>query len=54
MWIFTSEIYGTKFRVTGCGVASAWSRVAGMLLPITTIYLHELDPFLPYLAMGIL
>merc|ERR1712194_38202 len=53
-WCYASEIYNTKYRVTGVSFCSACGRASGVVLPFSSIYLHEKDPFLPYLFLGCL
>jgi len=51
-YMYTSEIYGTKIRVTGTGFCSAVSRFAGIILPVISIPLTKNHPFLPYGIFG--
>ena len=50
---FTSEVYHTKIRTTGMGVASATSRIGGMAMPIIATYTLNISPFAPYLIFGL-
>jgi len=52
-WSYCSEIYGTGFRATGTGIADMWSSLSGVLVPIVSIWLFDMDPFLPYLFLAI-
>ena len=31
-----------------------WVNFGGILIPLFCIYIHDIDPFLPYLLMGVL
>jgi len=50
---YTSEIYGTKIRVTGVGTCSAISRISGIILPFLSVAFTQSYPFLPYLIFGV-
>jgi len=50
---FTSEVYHTKYRTTGMGMASAASRVGGMIMPWVALYSLELSPMAPYAFYGV-
>lgn len=53
-YLYTSEIYPTKIRATGVGMASSICRIAPMIVPWIIIYFTNLDAFLPYLIFGII
>ena len=53
-YIYTSELYPTKIRATGVGIASSVCRIAPMLAPWVVIYLTYINVFLPYLIFGII
>ena len=50
---YTTELYPTKIRATGLGMASAFSRVGGSLMPFTTQTLFELGTKIPFLGFAI-
>ena len=50
---FTGEIYHTKYRTTGLGLASGVSRIGGMIMPWITLYCFNISPFTPYLLFGV-
>jgi len=49
---FTSEVYHTKYRTTGFGMASACSRIGGMLMPWVALYSFAIAPTAPYVVYG--
>jgi MFS family permease len=49
----TSELYPTKIRGRSMGMASAFGRVGGILMPYVTEVLSEKGILLPYLVFGI-
>lgn len=49
---YTGEIYPTKLRATGIGMASSVSRIGGIIMPWIGIYLSKTGVFLPYLIFG--
>lgn len=51
--IYASEIYGTKYRMTGLGYASTVSCFGGIILPIFAVYFTHMNPALPYLAYSV-
>lgn len=51
---YTSEVYHTKYRTTGLGVASAMSRIGGMLMPVITLACFNITPKFPFVIYGIL
>ncbi|KAI0826913.1 MFS general substrate transporter [Trametes gibbosa] len=51
---WTPEIFGTKVRGTACGIASALSRIGGMIAPILGGTLLTIDHSFPvYVSIGI-
>lgn len=50
---YTGEIYPTKKRARGLGMAGAFSRIGGILMPWIGIYISQIGLFLPYLIFGI-
>lgn len=53
-YIYTSELYPTKIRATGIGMASSVSRISQMLVPWVVVYVTKVDLFLPYLIFGLI
>lgn len=51
-YLYTSEIYPTKIRATGMGMASSLCRIAPMIVPWIAVYLTDIYIFLPYLVFG--
>lgn len=52
----TAEIYPTKFRTMGIGIASAIGRIAGCIMPFVAIklfYINIYSPFFSFFIMGI-
>lgn len=47
------QIYPTKKRARGLGMAGAFSRIGGILMPWIGIYISQIGLFLPYLIFGI-
>jgi len=50
---YTSELYPTKYRGTGVGMASAFGRVGSIIMPIICTSLSSAGILLPYVAFGI-
>lgn len=53
-YLYTSELYPTKIRATGVGMASSICRIAPMIVPWIILYFTNLSVFLPYLIFGII
>ena len=51
---FTSEVYSTKCRTTGLGMASGVGRLGGMAMPWVCVTLSEINPVAPFLAFAAL
>ena len=49
---YTTELYPTKIRATGLGMASAFSRVGGSLMPFLSQSLFSLGTKIPFLGFG--
>ncbi len=49
---YTIEIYSTKIRGTGMGMASAVSRIGGIIMPYCGFTLMNISLFLPYALFG--
>jgi len=47
------EIYSTKIRGTGIGMASGISRIGGIIMPYIGINFLSLGAYFPYLLFGI-
>ena len=52
-YLYTSELYPTKIRATGVGMASSVCRIAPMIVPWVVIYITNVGVFLPYLIFGL-
>jgi len=52
-YLYTSELYPTKIRATGVGMASSVCRIAPMIVPWVVIYMTRVGVFLPYLIFGV-
>lgn len=50
---YTGEIYPTRHRAKGLGMAGAYSRIGGILMPWVGIYISKIGKYLPYLIFGI-
>lgn len=50
---FTSEVYHTKYRTTGAGMASAMSRIGGVIMPWLTLQCFNFSPKMPFLVYGL-
>jgi len=50
---YTGEVYPTLQRAKGIGLASAFSRIGGIVMPYIGIYISEIGLLLPYLIFGI-
>ena len=50
---FTSELYPTKIRGTGIGMASAFGRIGSIIMPSTVSFLSKLGILIPYLMYGV-
>lgn len=50
---YTGEIYPTRHRAKGLGMAGAYSRIGGILMPWIGIYISKVGKYLPYLIFGI-
>lgn len=51
---FTTEVYPTRIRATGLGVASSFSRIGGMSMPWISIASMKISTTGPFLIYGIL
>ena len=51
---FTSEVYSTKCRTTGLGMASGIGRLGGMAMPWVCVSLADINPVAPFLAFACL
>lgn len=51
VWLYTPELYPTNLRSAGVGLASASSRTAGMLAPLTRLLAAQL-PWAPGTLFG--
>ena len=51
---FTSEVYATKYRATGIGMASCFGRIGSIIMPFISIRLLNYGVFYPFMAFGIL
>lgn len=49
---FTSEVYPTKSRTTGMGLASGIGRFGGMAMPWVCVSLSDLNPVAPFLSFA--
>lgn len=47
---FTSEIYPTKIRTTGLGMANGVGRLGGIVMPWVCVALVQMDLFAPFMA----
>jgi len=50
---FTSELYPTKVRGTGIGMASAFGRIGSIIMPSTVSFLSKLGLLAPYLMYAL-
>jgi hypothetical protein len=50
---YTGEVYPTKHRAKGLGMASAFSRIGGISMPWIGVYISNIGLYLPYLIFGI-
>lgn len=53
-YTYTSELYPTRIRSTGLGIATAVGGLGSLLMPWIGIYLMNVYKYLPYLIYGIL
>lgn len=51
---FTSEVYPTKYRTTGLGLASGIGRFGGMAMPWVCVSLADINPVAPFLSFAAL
>lgn len=51
---YTSEVYSTKCRTTGLGMASGIGRLGGMAMPWVCVSLADINPVAPFLAFAAL
>ena len=49
---YTSEVYSTKCRTTGLGMASGIGRLGGMAMPWVCVSLADINPVAPFLAFA--
>jgi len=49
----TSEMYHTRIRTTGIGLANALSALGGITMPFVSLESFEISPTTPYLLFGI-
>jgi hypothetical protein len=49
----TSELYPTRVRGTGMGIASSFGRVGGIIMPYVTEVLSDINVLLPYFVFGL-
>jgi len=50
---YTGEVYPTKIRAEGVGMAGSFSRIGSILMPWVGNYIGNIGIFLPYLIFGI-
>jgi len=53
IYAFTSEIYHTKYRTTGIGMASGASRIGGIIMPWVSIYSFKISPAAPFVIFSV-
>ncbi len=49
---YTTELYPTKIRITGLGMASGWCRIGGMLMPWFIILFQKIGITGPFLLFS--
>jgi MFS family permease len=49
----TSELYPTRVRGTGIGIASSFGRAGGLIIPYVTKVLTDMNVLLPYFVFGL-
>jgi len=53
-YLYTVEVYPTKYRATGMGVAAAVGKMGAILMPWICIFLMGFDLLLPFLLFSII
>ena len=49
---FTSELYPTRMRGTGLGMAASFGRIGSIVMPVACTMLNNIYPLAPFIMFG--